>query len=189
MRAGAFRVACALTVTLLTACTSRAPEPAATATASAKPRVSPTPVVIKVKANRVGQHYVYLTEQKGNRIVYVLRADSTAAVRFAVGSGHSTFSQPHITFHQPGSKTLIADSPVATVDERSKSVVMSGGVRARTQDGVTLVCDRLRYDDASEQIHGSGHVVLTMPEGERLSGETIDADSKLDHVRMHGAGP
>ena len=188
MRSLARRAAYVLAAALLAGCTSRSPAPSATASPPLKPKVTPTPVVIKVKSNRVGQHYVYLTEQKGNRIVYVLRADSTAAVRFSVGSGHSTFARPHIVFHQPGSKTLTADSPVATVDEKTKSVVMSGGVHARTENGVTLTCDQLRYDDASEMIHGTGHVLLTMPEGERLSGDTIDADSRLDHVRMHGAG-
>jgi lipopolysaccharide assembly outer membrane protein LptD (OstA) len=160
---------------------SPAPAPPAKPTA--------TPLAIKVKSHRVGQHYVYLTEQKNDRVVYVLRADSTQAERLAAGTAHSTFVRPHITFHQPGGRTLVAESPVATVDEETKSVVMSGGVHARTHDGLTLTCDELRYEDATERIHGTGHVVLTTPQGERLSGDVIDADSKLDHVQMHGVSP
>ena len=64
---------------------------------------------------------------------------------------------------------------------------MSNGVHARTQDGITLTSDTLTYDDRTEHIHGTGNVVVTTPRGERLQGNTIDADTKLDHVRITGA--
>jgi hypothetical protein len=66
-------------------------------------------------------------------------------------------------------------------------VLMTGGVHAHTQDGVTLTCDTMRYDDRTQSIHGTGHVLLTTPRGESLAGDTIDADLKLDHVRVTGA--
>jgi len=66
---------------------------------------------------------------------------------------------------------------------------MSGGVRATTQDGIVLTCDTMLYDDRAATIHGEGHVVITTPRGERLNGDTLDADVQLNHVRVSsGAG-
>jgi LPS export ABC transporter protein LptC len=146
-----------------------------------------TALPIKVTSNRVGKRFVTLTEQKRGRKVYVLRADANESDRFAAGTGRSVFTRPHIVFFEAGGKTLTADAPTATVEEVTKTVVMSGGVHARTQDGIQLTCDTLRYDDRNEHIHGTGNVLVTTPRGERLEGSTIDADTRLDHVRISGA--
>jgi LPS export ABC transporter protein LptC len=171
---------------LATACTTRPSQPARP-TPSGAPAPTPSTLPIKVTSNRVGKRLVTLTEQKRGRKVYVLRADANESDRFAAGTGRSVFTRPHVVFFEPGGKTLTADAPIATVEEVSKTVVMSGGVRSRTQDGITLTCDTLRYDDRTEHIHGTGNVVVTTPRGERLEGNTIDADTRLDHVRITGS--
>ena len=154
---------------------------------SVTPRPSPTPLAFRVTSSSVGKQFVTLTERKRGRTVYVLRAAANEADRFAAGTGRSVFLRPHIVFYEQGGRTLTADSPTATVEEQSKTVVMSQGVHARTQDGITLTSDTLVYDDRTEHIHGTGNVVVTTPRGERLQGNTIDADTKLDHVRISGA--
>lgn len=173
---------------LLAACGTKTHGAGAPATPPA-PAPTGTGLAFKVTSSSVGKRSVTLTEHKRGRRVYALSADSTEADRFAAGAGRSTFTRPHIVFYEQGGKTLTADAPIATVEEQTKTVVMSGGVRAKTQDGITLSCDTLRYDDRTEMIHGTGHVVVTTPRGERLRGDTIDADVKLDHVRISGGGP
>jgi hypothetical protein len=37
-------------------------------------------------------------------------------------------------------------------------------------------------------IHGKGNVIVTTPRGESLSGDTLDADAELNHVRVSGVG-
>ncbi len=132
-----------------------------------------------------------LTEKKpSGRVVYVLHADSNVSDRFAAGSGRSVFTHPHVIFYQEHGKTLTADAPTATLEEQTKTVVMTGGVHARTEDGVTMTCDQLAYDDEHGMIHGKGNVVVTTPRGERLTGDTLDADVQLDHVHVSsGEGP
>ena len=66
-----------------------------------------------------------------------------------------------------------------------KSVLMTGGVQARSQDGNVLSCDRLRYDGSTERIHGDGNVVLIAPNGLRLEGDFIDGDARLQNVRVY----
>jgi len=153
---------------------------------SPAPRPTPTPLAFKVTSSGPGKGRVVLTERRRGRIVYVLHADQNVSDRFAAGTGRSIFTRPHIVFYQEQGKTLTADSPTATVEELSKTVLMSGGVHARTQDGVTLTCDTLQYDDRAEMMHGKGNVVVTTPRGERLNGDTLDADVNLNHVRVSG---
>lgn len=177
-------VAALALLALVASCTGH---PSQRERATPAPAPSSTTLPIKVTSNRVGKRLVTLTEQKRGRKVYVLRADANESDRFAAGTGRSVFTRPHIVFYEPGGKTLTADAPIATVEELSKTVVMSGGVRARTQDGIELTCETLRYDDTTEHIHGTGNVVVTTPRGERLEGNTIDADTRLDRVRITGS--
>jgi LPS export ABC transporter protein LptC len=120
--------------------------------------------------------------------VYVLRADSNTSIRLAEGAGQSTFTLPHITFFN-GSRTIVADAPLATVEERDRSVLMSGGAHAKTDKGMTLTSDTLRYDDSNEHLHGEGHVVVTTPQGTELRGDTLDYDMRTTEMHVTGGAP
>jgi len=171
-------------VALLAACAHpSAPPPAAP---SAAPAPTATPVPLHVLSSGNGR-YTTLSEMKHQRTIYIVRARSfvadTAAGHMATGSG--TFDQPHITFIDRSGARTVADAPKAVLTSADKSVLMTGGVRARSQDGNVLSCDRLRYDGTSERIHGDGHVVMTTPSGLTLVGDEIDGDARLDNVRVY----
>jgi LPS export ABC transporter protein LptC len=161
-----------------------APSPSGSGSATPGHRGAP----IKIHSKRIGSKYIYLTEQKRNRVVYVLRADSNTSIRLAEGAGHSEFERPHVIFYGSGKRSLVADSPLATVEERDKSVLMSGGVHTRTDRGMTLASDTLRYDDATERLLGEGHVVVTTPQGEELRGDHLDYDMRTTEMHVT-AGP
>jgi LPS export ABC transporter protein LptC len=165
-----------------------APSPSGSGSATPGHRGAPTPIPIKIHSKRIGSKYIYLTEQKRNRVVYVLRADSNTSIRLAEGAGHSEFERPHVIFYGSGKRSLVADSPLATVEERDKSVLMSGGVHTRTDRGMTLASDTLRYDDATERLLGEGHVVVTTPQGEELRGDHLDYDMRTTEMHVT-AGP
>jgi LPS export ABC transporter protein LptC len=167
------------------------PSPDAGASASAGPTASATgaastPPPVNFKGERVGSHYVYATKQKGAHTVYVLRADSVNAVYNGALTGRSNFTNPHVTFFGQAGKRLVADAPAGTVVEKDKTVVMTGGVRARTQDGMTLSSDTLRYQDDTQMVHGAGHVIVTLTTGEQLRGDTVDWNLKDGHINMGG---
>src|ERR1700722_6049290 len=124
---------------------------------------------------------------KRQRVIYTLRADSFIADTTAgrTGTGSGTFVEPHITFVDRSGVRTIADAPKAVLTSADKSVFMTGGVHARSQDGNVLSCDRLRYDGTSERIHGDGHVVMTTPNGLILVGDEIDGDARLADVRVY----
>jgi LPS export ABC transporter protein LptC len=158
---------------------------------SAPPSPSPVATVavtpLDLYSKRVGSKYIYVTEQKHNRRIYKLRADEQRAEYFGENTGRSDFTNPHVIFYDVQGRTLTADAPAGTVFERDKTVVMSGGVHARTSDGKTLTCDTLHYNDVTGRLLGIGNVVLTSPLGEQLRGERLDADVRLSKLVMTGA--
>lgn len=174
-------------VTALAACSrpDRAPTNA-TASPSAAPSAasSPTPVPIHAEMQSRGDRYVTVVQQVHGRTVYQLRALSSRGDVSGSSNAVVSFERPHITFHDRQGKTLVADAPEARVTQRDKSVLMSGGVRARGQDGSVLTCDRLRYDGGTEKLHGEGHVNITGPNNLSLSGDVLDGDVRLDDVRI-----
>jgi LPS export ABC transporter protein LptC len=169
-------------------CSAKAPPagPARPAShAGAKPAASAIP--INVSANRVGKRYVFLTTAKANRKLYVLRADRERGHYSGTDTGVSTFVNPHIIFYGRDGKQLVADAPTGTVVEKEKTVRMSGGVRARAQDGMTLHCDTLRYDDETDLLHGIGNVTVISPQGEELQGETLTWNLRDGSIDVAGA--
>jgi len=107
-----------------------------------------TPILFN--APRIGDRYIYLIKQRPDgRKVYVLRADAEKGQYFGENTGRSTFVNPHITFYGSNGKRLVADAPAGLVVERAKSVRMTGGVHALSQDGVKLTSDAMTYDGAS----------------------------------------
>ncbi len=94
-----------------------------------------------------------------------------------------------MTFVDRAGRT-VADAPKAQVTERDKSVVMTGGVRARTSQGNLMTCDVLTYIGASEKLRGEGHVRLELAQrlraGRRPPRRRRAAAERQDHL---GAGP
>jgi LPS export ABC transporter protein LptC len=174
-----------LLVALLAACghPAAAPPP----NHSAPSVQTPTPLPLHVTSfGRSGQ-FTTLSEMKHQRTIYTVRATSfeadTTAGHTATGSG--SFVDPHITFVDRSGARTVADAPKAVLTSADKSVLMTGGVHARSQDGNVLSCDRLRYDGNTERIHGEGNVVMTTPTGLTLVGDQLDGDARLADVRVY----
>jgi len=165
----------------LTACAHPATAP------NAAPAATATPLPLHITSTGRAGQYTTLSEMKRQRTIYIIRATSfaadTATGRTPTGSG--TFLQPHITFVDRNGARTIADAPEAVLTSADKTVLMTGGVHARSQDGNVLACDRLRYDGSSERIHGDGNVVMTTPSGLVLVGDEVDGDARLQNVRVY----
>lgn len=161
------------------------PSSAAQPVPTAKETGDRTP--ISFVAPRVGDKFIYLTKQRRNRKVYVLRADAEKGQYFGEDTGRSSFVNPHVTFFGNDGKQLTADAPAGVVVEQAKTVLMSGGVHAHTQDGVTLVSDSMVYDDNTQMIHARGNVVMDSAQGSELRGDVLDWSLKTGAVDVSGA--
>jgi LPS export ABC transporter protein LptC len=183
-----YRAALVLLLVLLPACGgSRGPASGPSPSAGpVEPGASPTPLPVHVTSSGNGR-YTTLTEMKRGRTLYAIRADSFDADSIEGGGGNGTFASPHITFVDRAGGSTVATAPKAVLTGADKSVLMTGGVRARSQDGNVLHCDRLRYDGKTERVHGDGHVRLETPAGFVLVGNTIDGDARLRNVTVRQA--
>jgi hypothetical protein len=182
------RFALGLALLLATACArppagapARSPAPPA-ASGPASPSASPIPIHVETHG-RNGE-YVTIVETSHRRKVYTIRALSGEMQRNGTNEATGDLEQPHVTFIDKSGAKTIADAPKAHSSERDKSVVMTGGVHARTSAGIVLTCDTLRYDATSERLHGSGNVALHAPSGVDMSGDDIDGDVKLQDVKI-----
>jgi len=173
----------ALAVAALTACAQRGPAAGAAASPPAY-AASPTDVPIHIESQgHVSDEQTVVTHGR-RRQLYEILALSDAGDRSANGDERVTFDQAHITFHAADGTRLIADAPRAMVEDRTKEVLMSGGVRARTQDGAILTCRTLHYDGRTERLHGEGDVRLTSAQGFVFTGDRFDGNIRLDHIHM-----
>jgi LPS export ABC transporter protein LptC len=164
------------------------PSPGASAAVRATPRAArpaATVVPIAVVGKRSVRDPFRLTQLRDGRLLYTLFADAMHGHYAGRDTGTSDLVNPHITFVASNGKRLVAVAPAGTVIEKDKTVRMNGGVHARSQDGMTLASDTLRYDDQTELVHGEGHVVVTFPSGERLTGDSVDWNLRSRDIDMN----
>jgi len=156
---------------------------------SATPSPSPSPtssgLSLKISGHGTQKAPVRFVQQvsHGNRVQYDLRARSFESIG-AQGSARVSFSHVTITFHGKDGSTLIAQAPQANLNQTTNTIDMLGGVHAHNATGSTLACDTLRYDHTTEMIYGTGHVVITGPNGFAATANRFQSDISLTHTRM-----
>jgi LPS export ABC transporter protein LptC len=160
------------------------------AAGSAGPSPTATPLPVHVRGFGTKEQPSVLTGTKKGRRIYVIRSTSFEGDSAGGADGSAVLQETHITFVDRSGAVTIAEAPKATVKQRDKSVLMTGGVHARTAEGAVLTCDTLRYDAGTERFHGEGHVAVTGPNGEQLDGDHLDGDVRLHDARVtSGARP
>ncbi len=180
-----FRSTLTLAAALLAGCNPQPQRP------QRAPVVTPSPTPpglppLKITGRGTARAPVRIVEQSGNRKLYELIARSYVS-HSAQNIAQATFQQATVTFYDKDGTSLTAESPQAAVDERSKQVMLSGGVHARTSTGATLTCDRLFYDRSTSLVTGNGNVRMTaLQNGSRevLTGSTFTSDIKLTRMVM-----
>jgi hypothetical protein len=177
--------ALAIAALALAGCTATAP-----ADHPATPSPAPTPTVLSLVVHSQGTRGqpVHLSLTREGRRIYTIAAEANVSRQGGEGSGQSDFVNPHVIFYDRHGTTLFADSPSASVSERDRTIVMTGGVQASTSTGIRLTCRTLTFDDRTALLHGEGDVVMTTARGERLSGDRVDADTRLSQVHI-SSGP
>jgi LPS export ABC transporter protein LptC len=171
-----------------------APHGGTSSSRSPAPGVSPaaapsaTPVPVHVRGFGTKAQPSVLTGRKQGRRIYVIRALAFEGDIGGTANGSAVLDEPHITFVDRSGAVTTADAPKATVKQRDKSVLMTGGVHARTAEGAVLTCDTLRYDASTERFHGEGHVTVTGPNGDQLTGDHLDGDVRLHDARVTSGG-
>jgi len=191
-------------VLLIPACAPKPPpqtaasSPAAPAPASAAAAVSPSATPSAVPTDEEPVRAIsrgtkreparYIVRNPHGQIMYDVLSSTVVYDRATDGTAVATFTTPHITFEAADGRTVIADSPKAVAHDRDKSVVMIGGVHAKTSDNKILTCTTLTYDEPHAQIQCVGSVVLTDTKtNQTATGETLLTDPGFEHVTLSGS--
>jgi hypothetical protein len=167
------------------------PAPAAASLApSATPSAAGTPhepfTVVSKGTSRVPA--TYEVRNPSGQVMYNVLSSTVVYDRASTGTGEATFTKPHVTFHSQDGRIVVADSPKAVAYDKDKSVVMTGGVRAKTGDGKVLTCATLTYDERNARIQCEGNVVLTDTKTKQsASGQTLVTDPGFEHVMLSGS--
>lgn len=177
----ALRVSVALLV--LAGCN---PQPAhQPSNATPTPTAAAMPPLTVIGKGTAGKPIRFTGEQRG-RTTYAGQAQSCRSHSLE-NATQGVCQQTQVTFYDKDGTKLEARAPQTEIDDRRKQVILSGGVHARTSTGITLVCDRLVYDDASGMLHGTGNVRVTGTQGGQrqvLSGNSFTSDVKLTQMTM-----
>jgi len=175
---------------------SPSPAPSSSPSPSATPAPPATSVPISteeepVRAISRGTSHEpahYIVRNPRGQVMYDVRSSTVVYDRASDGTAVATFTSPHVVFQSPDGRRVIADSPKAVAHDRDKSVVMIGGVHARTSDSKVLTCNTLTYDELHAQILCVGNVVLTDTKtNQTATGETLQTDPGFEHVTLSGS--
>ncbi len=154
---------------------------------SPSPGPTATSLPIRFHSASKGKNDVSLSKEVGGHKIYDLRAVSETGQYLGSNTGRSDFTDPVVTFYERSGGRIVARAPAGTIVEKDKTVQMSGGVTAKTDDGKTLASDTLRYDDETQQLDGDGNVSLTTPAGEKLTGDAFQWNLRTGKLDMQGA--
>ena len=176
-----------------------APSPAPTVSTAAPPSGSALPSqaaspaaqtqpITAISRGTGNQPARYIVRNPQGKIIYDVRSIKVVYNRATDGTSEATFTKPDVIFHDKTGHTMIAQAPQAVAHDKDKSVTMSGGVHAKTDDGKILTCDTLTYDAKNEQIHGAGNVVLTDTKtNQAASGQSLQSDLSFEHLTLSGS--
>ncbi len=173
-----------LAIAIVLACAACAkPQPQAVTSPPPSPGNGP---FYHISAQGTKQHPVTITNISHGEREYTLEA---ATVVYSTTLAQGTFHDNLLHFFKGGKPRLTVTAPVATVDENTHNVALSGGVIARTAAGDTLASDRMTYDEKTRLLTAVGNVVATDPSGYKLTGTRAIADLDLQQIQLFGNGP
>jgi hypothetical protein len=179
------RIGALTVVAMLTACNPQPPPGTAGPTPSPTAAAGATlPPVNVTSLGGTPRHPLVFTLQRNNRLRYRLTAIRGTA-RITSGITEATLQDTTAAFYDKNGKALTARSPIALLDQSNphKTITMLGGVHA-VSGGHTLTCRELVYRQADDTLHGDGDVVVTGPNGMRLTGNHFDSDVTLTNIRI-----
>ena len=174
-------VVCAAFALAVAACSKSAPPPSPLPSGS-----PPSGPFYHISAQGTKQHPVTITNISNGQLEYKLEA---ATVVYSTTLAQGTFHDNLMHFFKGGKPRLTVTAPVATVDESTHNVALSGGVVARTTAGDTLASDKMTYDEKTRLLTAIGNVIATDPSGYRLTGTRAIADLDLQQIQLFGNGP
>jgi len=175
--AAAAVLACSLL--MLAGCASRTaslPAPTASPPAQAQP---PYYIV----ANSQDGKPVELREIHNGQLEYLLNA---SRIEYATADSKGTLNDVALRFYKGRTLRLRVTAPSAEVRPNDRNVSLSGGVRAASANGASMVAHSMEYDGNRHILVADGAVHAQDDRGNSIDGDRAEADLDLHRVRVWG---
>lgn len=89
------------------------------------------------------------------------------------------------TFYQDNGGKIDITAPIATMDNKTKDIAMSGKVKAIASDGATFVAEETRWLGKEQLFYGVGDVLVTKDDTV-MSGDKIESDKNMVKIKVSG---
>lgn len=173
-------IAAAVICVALTACSRTSSPPTG---ATPKPAPKPTAGIYLIHGRGSAGRPVKVEDIVKGKPVYVLKASD---VYYSTSSNKGRFLNNTIYFYKGSVVRLTLTAPTADVNRTTYDFVLTGGVRAKSAQGVTLDCDVMAYNGYTQLLTATGNVRAVDAQGDVLTGDKAVADLDLQQVHMSG---
>lgn len=147
------------------------------------PTASPTPATYHFHGRGTAAKPVKVIDTEAGQPVYVLKATD---VYYSTSSSKGRFFNNTIYFYKGSAVRMTVTAPTADVNRLTYDFDLSGGVRAKSAQGVVLTCDAMSYNGQTRLLTGTGHVRAIDAQGDVVTGDKAVADLDLQEIHMTG---
>jgi len=123
-----------------------------------------------------------IKEEKDGKPLWELGAET---IEIDVTTKNISMKNIKGTFFQANGGKINITAPGATLDNKTKDIVMTGKVQAIASDGATFTAEETRWSGQQEIFYGSGNVVLTKDDSV-MTGDKIESDANMAKIKVYG---
>ena len=123
-----------------------------------------------------------LIEQRDGKKIWEITAGT---ITIEPNTKNILLSDMKAIFYQDDGQTVEMLAPFATIDRKTRDIVMTGGIFSHTSDGAEFRAQQVRYGADDHQFFGSGGIELVRDDT-RLTGDELEGDTELIKVKVKG---
>ncbi|MEN6412067.1 MAG: LPS export ABC transporter periplasmic protein LptC [Veillonellales bacterium] len=123
-----------------------------------------------------------LIEEENGKRIWELTADS---IEMEPNTKQATLMNLAGIFYQDNGGTIHITAPWATMDTKTKNIVLTGSVRAVASDGTELNAREARWDGQTRCFYADGDVTVTRDDT-IISGNQLESDVDLEKIKVQG---
>ncbi len=123
-----------------------------------------------------------IKEEKDGKPVWELSAET---IDIDTNSKNMKFKNLRGAFYQDNGGKIHITAPEASLDSKTKEIMMVGNVQATASDGTLFVAQQIRWSNLEQHFYGSGHVSITKDDTV-MTGDQIESDKNMSKIKVVG---
>lgn len=123
-----------------------------------------------------------IIEEKDGKRLWELGAET---IEIDVKTKNMVLKNVKGTFYQENGGKIDITALAATMDNKTKDIVMSGKVHAVASDGASFLAQETRWSGQEQRFYGTGDVLVTKDDTV-MSGDNIESDKSMAKIKVYG---